>query len=519
MNELRPRQLKAIADLKAAYAKGYRAPLLVAPTGFGKTHTCVSIIESALKRGRTVWFLAHLHEILEDTARRLENAGIAHGHIRAGHKPDYDQPVQVVSVQTAARRKTPKPDLIIIDECHLAVAKTYRIVVEQAGNPLLLGLTGTPERLDGKGLGEVFDCLVHTCTTGELIAEVLLSRVQVYSFPPPPGLSKVGIIAGDYDQSKAAILLNQPVIVGDALDHWDRLCHGRRGVAFCTTVEHAESVAEEWRNAGYRAVAVSGGSDDAERREAIQGLRAHRLDLVACAQLWIAGVDVPEIDAVVWLRPTKSVTAWLQGIGRGLRIASGKKNLIIMDHVGNTHCLGFPTDKREWSLEGRKKKQVQVAPSVKTCPNCFAAMPTLLQVCPACAHEFSVSDNLIPPTVDGSLTLVVPPEYRIGMPVSVRGADMDIIAKMNYELPDRFNGTWYIASKPNIVGWVQVARSKYFPDHGVYWLHLDWLYPVTNHRPQRPSAEARSLEELKLIARKLGYKPGWAHHVYAARSR
>ena len=152
-------------------------------------------------------------------------------------------------------------------------------------------------------------------------------------------------------------------------------------------------------------MAVHGNSDDAERREAIAGLRAGRLDLVACAQLWIAGVDVPEIDAVIWLRPTASLTAWLQGNGRGLRIAPGKRDLLVLDHVGNCARLGHPLAVHEWSLDGRVRRDREAAPSVKVCPKCFSAMPSAARECPDCGHEFVVERRELQ-TVDGELVEV-----------------------------------------------------------------------------------------------------------------
>ena len=402
MIQLRPRQLQAHADLRQAYATGAKAPILVAPTGFGKTATAVEIVRQAVTKGRRVWFLAHLREILDDTSARLTAGGISHGSIRAGRSADYSAAVQVVAVQTAVRRHgLPRPDLVIIDECHLAVAATYRKTLASVGNPLLLGLTGTPQRLDGRGLGEVFDRLVWTCTSAELIAEGLLAPVRVYA-PPVADLSNIGRRAGDFDQGQAGAILSRPAVVGDALSHWKKLCSGRRGVAFCTTVAHAQAVADQWRAAGYRAMAVHGGSDDADRREAIAGLRAGRLDLVACAQLWIAGVDVPEIDAVIWLRPTSSLTAWLQGNGRGLRIAKGKSDLLVLDHVGNCNRLDHPLAVHEWTLEGKAKKPRDAALSVKICPKCFSAMPSAARECPDCGHEFVVERRELV-HVDGEL--------------------------------------------------------------------------------------------------------------------
>lgn len=404
---LRPRQQQALADLRQAYASGARAPILVAATGFGKTHVAAEIVRQAVAKGRRVWFLAHLAEILNDTTDRLIAAGMQHGQIRAGRSSDYSMAVQIVSVQTAIRRPNlPRPDLVIIDECHLAVAATYQKLIAILGHPMLLGLTGTPQRLDSRGLGEVFDRLVLTCTTAELIAEGLLAPIRMFE-PPGADLSSVRRVRGDMDQSAAGAILSKPAVVGDALSHWKRICQGRRGVAFTATVGHAHAVAEQWQQVGYRAMAVHGGSDDAERREAIAGLRAGRLDLVACAQLWIAGVDVPEIDAVIWLRPTCSLTAWLQGNGRGLRIAPGKRDLIILDHVGNRARVGHPLDVHEWTLEGKAKRQREAVPSIKVCPTCFASMPSASQRCPECGHQF-VAERRELEHVDGELIEVDP---------------------------------------------------------------------------------------------------------------
>ena len=408
---LRPRQLQALTDLRQAYASGSRAPILVAATGFGKTHVSCEIVRQAVAKGRNVWFLAHLSEILDDTSTRLTAGGISHGNIRAGRSADYSQKVQVVAVQTAVRRpRLPRPDLIIVDECHLAIAESYRKVIAAAGYPLLLGLTGTPQRLDGRGLREVFDRLVWTCSTADLIAEQLLAPVRVFA-PPGADLSGIGRRGGDFDQGQAGAVMSKPAVVGDALSHCKKLCAGRRGVAFATTVAHAEAISEQWRQAGYRAMTVHGKSDDAERREAIAGLRAGRLDLVACAQLWIARVDVPEIDAVIWLRPTSSMTAWLQGNGRGLRIAPGKRDLLILDHVGNCARLGHPLKVHEWSLDGRTKRDREAASSVKVCPKCFSAMASAARECPDCGHEFVVERRELQ-TVDGELVEVTSVERK-----------------------------------------------------------------------------------------------------------
>ena len=395
---LRPRQLQAHTDLRQAYASGARAPILVAPTGFGKTATAVEIVRAAVAKGRRVWFLAHLEEILNDTTERLLAAGIIFGQISSGSSIDYSSHVQVVMVQTAVSRldELPWPDLIIIDECHLAVADSYVKVINAVGRPLLLGLTGTPQRLDNRGLIEVFDCLVLTCSTFELMQEGLLAKVRLFN----PGTSGVVSEKGS-------------VAVGDPLSHWKRICEGRRGVAFCMSIAHSEAIADQWNRAGYRAMAVHGRSSKEDRKRAIRGLRSGQLDLVACAKLWIAGVDVPEIDAVLWLRKTSSLVDWLQGCGRGMRIAPGKKDLIILDHVGNSdpNRLDHPLIEREWSLHGHAKKKRDAALSVKVCPKCFSALASAKPVCPECGHQF-VAERRELQHVDGELVELQQVERR-----------------------------------------------------------------------------------------------------------
>lgn len=385
---LRPHQVRALDDLRSAFANGKRAPVLVMATGGGKTHTAAEIIRSAVARGRRVWFLAHLREILDATSAKLSGNGIDHGFIMAG-KPGNDAAmVQVVMVQTAVRRlgRGLRPDLIVIDEAHLAVAATYAQVIEDCGNPLLLGLTATPVRLDGRGLREMFDVIVPSCSTAELIAEGLLVPVRYYA-PSQPDLSGVRTIAGDFASGDLARAMNKPSITGDAVAHYRKLAHGKPAVVFCTSIAHADDTARAFRAAGYVAVAISGDSKPAERDAALHGLQSAAIDVVVNCALWVAGVDCPAIACIILLAPTKSLTKYLQSVGRGLRTHPGKDSLVVLDHAGNVMTHGLPTDPREWSLDGAKKraKQQDDIEAVRQCEQCFACYAPQ-PVCPQCGH-------------------------------------------------------------------------------------------------------------------------------------
>lgn len=392
MNGLRPRQVQAIADVTNAYRKGFKAPILCAVTGFGKTHCSAEIIRRAIAKGRRVWFLAHLKEILDATAGKLREERIHHGFIMADRLTDRRQQVQIVSVQTAVRRldRLEKPDLIIIDEAHLAVAATYQTIIQWAGPDCWrLLLTATPVRLDGRGMGEVADYIVNTCTTGELIDEGLLAPIKYYA-PSGPDLSGVASLGGDFNQGQLAQAMDKPRITGSAVSHYAKLARNRPAVAFCVSVEHAQHVAAEFSGAGFRAVAISGDSDPVVRDSALKDLQAGRLDVVCNCQLWVAGVDAPAVSCIIQLAPTQSLVKYLQSIGRGLRTHPGKDCCIVLDHAGNSERHGSPLMEREWSLDAKAKKKgaTKSQVPVKQCPSCFATVASAATHC-SCGHMFA----------------------------------------------------------------------------------------------------------------------------------
>ena len=399
---LRPRQEKAIADLRRSFQTKHRAPILLAPTAFGKTATSTVMIQTSIQKGLRVWFMAHLKEILDSTARALTNSGIRYGYIWAGHLADRRQQVQVVSVQSAARRldRLEKPDLIIVDEAHLAVAKTYQDVFEWAkagpqfyepGGCLLLHLTATPKRLDGRGMGEVADDIVYTCSTQEMIDEGLAPPVR-YLTPDTPDMSDAHHRGGDFAVADVAAVMDKPAIVGSALDLYMQKGRGRPGLGFCANIASARNYAERFAAAGLRTMAISGDDLDTDRDMALKGIQSGALDVVFNCKLWVAGVDAPVISYIMDLAPTESLTRYLQGLGRGLRNAPGKRDLIYADHAGNFKRHGNPLAPREWTLDashGAKQGGIKSEVGMKQCPKCLANVAATARFCPI-GHEFEV---------------------------------------------------------------------------------------------------------------------------------
>lgn len=407
---LRAYQEDAIEGVRNAFRAGHRAPLLVAPTGAGKTVMFGYIAGEASARNKRVLILAHRKELIRQASAKLNDAQIVHGIIAPGFTPTRDL-VQVASVQTLGRRlddpRYEPPDLIVVDEAHHAVAGQWRTIVAAYSSARILGVTATPERLDGKGLGReaggIFDAMVPGPTVADLIAGGYLTPARIYASAEAPDLSAVRTIAGDYDAVALANEMGKPQIVGDAVAHYARHTPGQPAILFSPSVAHAEAMADAFLTAGFRAEAASGKTDSRVRDAAIAGLGDGRVQVLCSCDLISEGLDVPAVSAVILLRPTKSLGLYLQQVGRGLRPAAGKTHLTVLDHAGNSLLHGPPDMPREWSLAGRPKKAKKddaVLPA-RQCPKCFAVFSPVPS-CPECGYVFPVSSREIA-HVDGDL--------------------------------------------------------------------------------------------------------------------
>lgn len=392
---LRPYQEAAVESLRQAYRSARLAPLLVLPTGGGKTQCFSFIARETAGRGKSVLILAHRRELVRQASRKLHEAGVRHGIIAPGFSRTRD-PVQVASVQTLGRRLGTLPEfaLIIIDEAHHAVAGQWDKVIKAQPRARLLGVTATPERSDGRGLGVqsggCFDCIVTGPSVADLTAQGHLSPARVYAPAEAPDLSGIRTKGGDFDAGQLEARINVSTITGDVLAHWRRHALGLPTIAFCISVQHAQDVAATFRAAGVRAVCGHGGLPDGERDAAINGLGTGAVEVLATCDLVSEGLDVPAVGAVILLRPTKSLGLYLQQVGRGLRPAPGKARLIVLDHAGCTVIHGLPDAPREWSLAGRPKGVK--APATWQCPSCFAVQKPA-PACVACGHVVPVPED------------------------------------------------------------------------------------------------------------------------------
>ncbi len=396
MIQLRDYQQTAIEGVREAFRAGHRAPLLVAPTGAGKTVMFGFVASETAKRGRRVLILAHRRELIRQASRKLTETGVPHGIIAPGNTPTRGL-VQVASVQTLGRRlnRADAPDLIVIDEAHHAVAGQWAQIIAAYPQARLMGVTATPERMDGRGLGVeaggCFDSLVMGPAVADLISGGFLTPTKIFAPSEAPDLSGVRTRGGDYDAGALADAMAKPQIVGDAVAHYQKHAPGQPAILFSPSVAHAEAMADAFRAAGIRAVAASGATEASKRDAAIAGLATGAVQVLCSCDLISEGLDVPAVGAVILLRPTKSLGLYLQQVGRGLRPAAGKTHLVVLDHAGNTLRHGPPEMPREWSLAGRpkKKRDQDDAPPARQCPECFAVHAPA-PVCPECGHEYEV---------------------------------------------------------------------------------------------------------------------------------
>lgn len=402
--QLRPYQADAVAQLRAAYSSGKRAPLFCLPTGGGKTFVFSYVAQNAVARGNRVCILVHRQELLLQASRSLSAIGVKHGLIAPGHVQNRE-PVQVASVQTLGRRIARQPfkfDLIIVDEAHHAVAGTWKRLIEAMPEARVLGVTATPVRSDGKGLSDVFDDLVIGPSVPTLIDMGFLVRPVVYAPPIAVDLAGVRRKGGDYDQRELASRMDKPTITGDAVAHYARHCPGKPAIAFCASVAHAQHVAQQFQAAGFKAKSIDGSMLDTERRQAIADLGNGQLQVLSSCDIVSEGTDIPVVETAILLRPTQSLGLYLQQVGRALRPAPGKDRALILDHVGNCLRHGLPDDQREWTLDGlprsaRAANDNEPDVTVKQCEVCFAVFKPSL-VCPACGHVHAVKERIIQQT-------------------------------------------------------------------------------------------------------------------------
>lgn len=469
---LRENQEPSVVGLRNAFASGYRRPILAAPCGFGKTVLFSYLTWRVSQSGKSVILMCHRDFLIEQISNTLTRFGVKHGFITADSRWSKHNRVHVASAATLVRRlgKVPKPDYLIADECHHATMATGMGRVIREFDTRTVGATATPWRLSGEPLGDIFDFIVLGPTPSELIEWGRthpgegLSPYKLYAPPMKANIDDVKIRAGDLAKDELDVVMDTRTVVGDAVKHYRRICDGVPALGFTVSVKAAEHAAEQFRAEGYRAMAIHGNMDRGLLRNIRRDFEQGQIHVLMSCELVSEGYDMPHLVAGIMLRPTLSLSMDIQQKMRTMRSLVGKECAYILDHAGNTARHGLPDDDHEWTLAGRASKKngdAEKTVSARTCEYCFAVSPVWLSACRECHRPFPINAREVE-HVDGELK------------------EIDVAA----------------------------ARAAAMEAKNV--LKFDRM----NER-----ASAKTLEDLVKIGQARGYKPGWAEHVYAARTR
>lgn len=434
---LREYQSRAIDAVRAKYAAGYRAPALVLPTGAGKTVVASEVIRMTVERGGRVLFLVHRQELLTQSVSKLERAGVTDIRIiQAGSDLGSRRaPVSVASIPTITRwieagRAMPEATLVIPDECHHVVAKTWKRIADHYAASLLLGLTATPERADGKAIGDVFDSIVIGATVSELTALGHLVPCRVFA---------------------PMDVLESKHIAVSPLAAYQRHAPGSRAVIFCMSVEHAQRVADEMNAGGVRTAVVHGDMPRTERASTLADLDAGRIDAVASIGVLTEGWDSPGVSTCILARKPQHTGLYLQMVGRVLRPAPGKTHATLIDLCGSVHDHGPPDMDREYSLDGKGISKVD-REAIRQCLTCGGVFKAGPMTCPLCGVEMPRRTVELPTALGVELVDVS------ALPkLSARPVTLSITAK--------FPGTCKACSRRIAVGtqiyWVKGSGAKH----------------------------------------------------------
>ena len=418
---LREYQYQVISDFFESLDNDFTRIILQAVCGSGKTIMAAAIIDWAVAQDWPVLFLAHRRELVHQCSNKLDLIGIEHGIIMSGESASLVADVQVASVQTLLARMRrgvlglPPAKLIIFDECHHNLARTHHDLIKKYEGAIILGLTATPCRADGRGLGAIYQNMIHAPSIPNLTKAGYLVSVEYYA-PSKPDLAGLKIRAGDYVEEGLSTRMDRPQLVGDIVENWGRICPDRQTIVFATGVRHSIHIRDRFRDAGIVAEHIDGSTPKNERDEILRRLAGGDVQVVTNCMVLTEGWDCPPVSCCVLARPTKSLGLYVQMAGRVLRPFEGKADAIILDHAGAVFEHGPVDSEIEWSLDpGGKIQDRQAAAGKKSapivCDECFHVYTKQLP-CPKCGHvpvrkgrSFEVIDGQLGKVQAGETTI------------------------------------------------------------------------------------------------------------------
>lgn len=407
---LYPQQEEGVNKLRQAL-KCFNSVVLQSPTGSGKTIIASYIVQNANLKGKNVWFICHRDELLFQTSETFNSLGIDHGFIAAKYKADFTKQNQVCSILTLKNKLQSVPvesypNIIIYDECHHILSKSWSDVKNTFDHKVKhIGLTATPWRLNGDGLGQEFEYMVDGPKVKWLIENKYLSEYDYYA--PPSGVElqeKGNVFAGDYKTAYLNSVIDKPKIIGKAVEHYKKYCPDTKCILYAPSVELSKKFAKQFNDNGIPALHLDAKTKPKDRSQACRDFADDKIKVLCNVDLFSEGFDLAAhagknvtIESVILTRPTMSLVLFLQQVGRALRMKNYPATII--DMVGNVFKHGTPCMDRDWSLEGRAKKPRSKAgeklESAKQCDKCYFVHDVGKPKCPACGHVYEVKPRVI----------------------------------------------------------------------------------------------------------------------------
>ncbi len=502
MADLRPYQSEALARLVRVL---HRRPVLVAPTGSGKTVMATHLIRRL--NAPALW-VAHRRELINQAASHLRKLGMPTNIIMGGETSSqeslFDQPTQsslihVASVQTLVRREFPAGvAAIFVDEAHHATSSSYADLFTADQSIPIVGLTATPFRLDGQPLGDLFGAMVVVAQVADLVGGGFLHAPRVFT-PYLPDLHGVRMTAGDYNLREVGDVMGDVDLVGRIVTEWQRRAAGRRTVCFAVNVKHSTEIVGQCLAAGIAAEHLDGSTPSDQRDAILARLRSGETTIVSNCMVLTEGWDLPALECAIIARPTASLNLHLQMLGRVMRAADGKSEAIVLDHAGNHHRHGPVTRRLEYSLTAPARSSPGEPLGLKRCKTCGLMLDLGVAVCPDCGTAAEVVVERAIEHADGDLREFDDStwEYRAAFWASTEAE----------RLAGGFSEGWAAYRfKKRFGEWPKLIESA--DADGVVVLHLvNWTdRSVENRR--------RVYEHYLTIAEINGYKRGWASVRY-----
>ena len=352
-------------DMKERIEKAlrlHRSVMAQMPTGTGKTYLLTAVIDSFVSNNpmEKVWIVAHRRELvsqIDETVRKFHSYS-------ASNTSSLLLSVKAMSIQWLMRHYDEieeEPGMIVIDEAHHALAKTYKEMWKRFPNAKFLGLTATPCRLNGKGFTDLFDVLVQSWDVPEFISKGRLATYDFVSIKSDgvtqrliDSLQKRGA-DGDYQNKEMDMLLNKKPSIERLYRSLEEYGKDRKGIVYAINISHAQKITKLYQEHGVKAIAIDSKTPATERQQDIEAFKKGDIQVLVNVDIFSEGFDCPDVEFVQLARPTLSLAKYLQMVGRGLRVAKGKKNCVIIDNVGLYRVFGLPSQVWNWkaTFEGR----------------------------------------------------------------------------------------------------------------------------------------------------------------------